>query len=314
MGDGLIRAVDSYHFYFSKCGSICTAETCVHSDRQDRPRRFYTVGQKVRNNFEFFTISTLYVHISQKWLQIEAYKQRTEKRFIPPLFNCRMRMDPSLTGFYRVGQKLSDVIPVLRIIFTYLQKRSFNETINKNFTETIIYTVNMQSPKNTNNVSLIPRIVSLMKPNKINMQFYTSKINESALQVYSYYAPARTCTCSLSTWYRSDIYWRNSLLTKYCRYMSKNCKCNYVLRWRQLAVLGVYDKRRRRDCLDVEMIDPTYTGRCMRQARRLCDPGTALYPSADHVSLAAQTDTYSDRISHDANAGKRRPNALCHTT
>ena len=103
-------------------------------------------------------------------------------------------MDQSLTGFYRVGQKLSDVIPVLRIIFTYLQKRSFNETINKNFTETIIYTVNMQYPKNTNNVSLIPRIVSLMKPNKINMQFYTSKINESALQVYSYYAPARTCT------------------------------------------------------------------------------------------------------------------------
>ena len=27
-------------------------------------------------------------------------------------------MDPSLTGFYMVGQKLSDVIPVLRITFT----------------------------------------------------------------------------------------------------------------------------------------------------------------------------------------------------
>ena len=49
-------------------------------------------------------------------LQTEAYKQRTEKSFITPLVsNCRMCMDSSLTGFYRVGQKLSDVIPVLRI-------------------------------------------------------------------------------------------------------------------------------------------------------------------------------------------------------
>ena len=38
-----------------------------------------------------------------------------QKRFIPPLSNCRICMDQSLTGFYRVGQKLSDVIPVLRI-------------------------------------------------------------------------------------------------------------------------------------------------------------------------------------------------------
>ena len=27
-----------------------------------------------------------------------------EKRFIPPLSNCRVCMDPSLTGFYGVGQ------------------------------------------------------------------------------------------------------------------------------------------------------------------------------------------------------------------
>ena len=38
-----------------------------------------------------------------------------QKRFIPSLSNCRIRMDQSLTGFYRVGQKLSDVITVLRI-------------------------------------------------------------------------------------------------------------------------------------------------------------------------------------------------------
>ena len=38
-----------------------------------------------------------------------------QKRFIPPLSNSRICMDQSLTGFYRVGQKLSDVIPILRI-------------------------------------------------------------------------------------------------------------------------------------------------------------------------------------------------------
>ena len=66
-------------------------------------------------NFEFFTISRLYVHISQKLLKIEAYKQRGEKSFISPLSNCRMCLDPSVTGFYRVSQKVSDVIPVLRL-------------------------------------------------------------------------------------------------------------------------------------------------------------------------------------------------------
>jgi len=74
------------------------------------------VGQKLRKNFEFFTISRLYVHISQKLLKIEAHKQRSEKSFISPLSNCRMCLDPSVTGFYRVSQKVSDVIPVLPIL------------------------------------------------------------------------------------------------------------------------------------------------------------------------------------------------------
>ena len=73
------------------------------------------MGQKVRNFFEFFTISRLYVHISQKLLKIEAYNQCIEKSFISPLSNCRMCLDPSVTGFYRVSQKVSDVIPVLRL-------------------------------------------------------------------------------------------------------------------------------------------------------------------------------------------------------
>ena len=120
MRGGLIRAVDSYHFFFlsaSKCGSICRAETCAHSGVE--PSRLAEAilqgGPKVRKIFEFFTIFSLYVPISQKVLKIEAYKKRTEKSFISPLSNCRMCLDPSPTGFYRVSQKVSDVIPVLRL-------------------------------------------------------------------------------------------------------------------------------------------------------------------------------------------------------
>ena len=62
-----------------------TAHILVYN-RQDRPRRFYRVGQKVRKNFEFFTISRLYVHIFQKVLKIEAYKQRTGKKlYLSPI-------------------------------------------------------------------------------------------------------------------------------------------------------------------------------------------------------------------------------------
>jgi len=101
----------------SKCGSVCRAQTCAHSDIEpSRSAKAILQGgpKSSLKNFEFFTISRLNVHTSQKRLKIESYKQRTEKRFMPPLSNCRMCMDPSLTGFYRVGQKLSDVI-VLRI-------------------------------------------------------------------------------------------------------------------------------------------------------------------------------------------------------
>jgi len=71
------------------------------------------VGQKVPKKFEFFTISGLRPYISET-IKTEAYKLRSEKSFISPLSNCRMCLDPSVTGFYRVSQKVCDVIPVLR--------------------------------------------------------------------------------------------------------------------------------------------------------------------------------------------------------
>jgi len=58
----------------------------------------------------------------------------------------------------------------------------------------------------------------------------------------------------------------------------------------------------------------TYTGRCRKPARRLCDPGTALYPSADHVWLATQTDIYSNRTvtwrKHSRTSSSKRTTAI----
>ena len=45
-----------------------------------------------------------------------------QKRFIHPLSNCRICMDQLLTGFYRVGQKLSNVIP-----FSWITPRAITE-------------------------------------------------------------------------------------------------------------------------------------------------------------------------------------------
>jgi len=100
-----------------KCGSICRAHTCAHSGVEPlrSAKAILQGGSKSSIFFKFFTISRLYVPMSQKLLKIEAYKQRSKESFISPLSNCRMCIDPSLTGFYRVSQKMSDVIPVLRL-------------------------------------------------------------------------------------------------------------------------------------------------------------------------------------------------------
>ena len=44
-----------------------------------------------------------------------------KKSFMSPLSKCRMCLDQSLTGFYGVSQKVSDVIPVLRLTPTGTQ-------------------------------------------------------------------------------------------------------------------------------------------------------------------------------------------------
>jgi len=102
----------------SKCGSICKAQTRAHSgiEPSRSAKAILQAGPKSsKKNWIFHHFETLRPYISETIKNI-GIKQHTEKRFIPPLSNCRMCMDPSLTGFYRVVQKVSDVIPVLGIM------------------------------------------------------------------------------------------------------------------------------------------------------------------------------------------------------
>jgi len=91
----------------AKCGPVCRAQTCAHSfvEPSRSAKAFLQGGPKTSKKFRFFHHFETLVHISQKLLKIEAYKQRIEKSFISPLANCRMCLDPSVTWFCRVGQK-----------------------------------------------------------------------------------------------------------------------------------------------------------------------------------------------------------------
>ena len=85
----------------AKCSSICRAQTCAHSGVEpSRSAKAFLQGEpKTSKKIRIFHHFVIYVHISQKLLTIEAYKQRTEKSFISPLSNYRMCLDPSVTWF-----------------------------------------------------------------------------------------------------------------------------------------------------------------------------------------------------------------------
>jgi len=62
----------------AKCGRVCRAQTCVHSgiEQSTLAKGFLQGGPKVRKNFEFLNISSLYVPYISATAKIEAYKQR----------------------------------------------------------------------------------------------------------------------------------------------------------------------------------------------------------------------------------------------
>jgi len=67
---------------------------------------FYSV------HFELLSISRFYVPVSQQQLQLEASQ---EKILVPPLSICCIYIGVSPTAFYRLGQKVGNTIPILRI-------------------------------------------------------------------------------------------------------------------------------------------------------------------------------------------------------
>ena len=113
----LRTATISIFFSDAKRGLICRAQTCTHSNVElsRSAKAFLQGGPKSSKKIRIFHHFEIYVHISQKLLKIEAYMQPIEKSFISPLSNCRMCLDPSVTGFHRVSKKVSDVVPVLRL-------------------------------------------------------------------------------------------------------------------------------------------------------------------------------------------------------
>ena len=95
---GLIRALChrtatiSISLSDAKCSPICRAQTCAHSgvEPSRSAKAFLQGGPKTSKKFRIFQHFETLVHISQKLLKIEAYKQRMEKSFISPLSKCRM--------------------------------------------------------------------------------------------------------------------------------------------------------------------------------------------------------------------------------
>ena len=107
----------------AKCGAVCRAQTCAHSviEPSTLAKAFLQGGPKTPKKSNFSPFRDFSPYISET-LKIEAYKQRSEKRFISPLSNCRMCLDPSVTWFCRVGgPKMSDAKPVFLISPIVLQ-------------------------------------------------------------------------------------------------------------------------------------------------------------------------------------------------
>ena len=92
----------------AKCSAICTAQTCAHSgiEPSRSAKAFLQGGPKSSKNFEFFTISRLYIHISQKLLKIEAYEQCMQKRFIPSPIQLSHLYGPIAHGVLQGGPKI----------------------------------------------------------------------------------------------------------------------------------------------------------------------------------------------------------------
>ena len=102
----------------AKCGPVCRAQTCAHSgvEPSRSAKAFLQGGPKTSKKCRIFHHFETLVHISQKLLKIEAYKQRMEKSFISPLSNCMSHVFGPIGHVVLQGwPKMSDAIPVFSI-------------------------------------------------------------------------------------------------------------------------------------------------------------------------------------------------------
>ena len=107
----------------AKCGPVCRAQNCAHSvvEPSRSAKAFLQGGQKTSKKFRIFHHFETLVHISQKLLKIEAYKQRGEKNLYLSPIQLSHVFGPIGHVVLQGGPKMSDAKPVISISPIVLQ-------------------------------------------------------------------------------------------------------------------------------------------------------------------------------------------------
>ena len=117
----------------AKCGPVCRAQTCAHSgiEPSRSAKAFLQGGPKTSKKIRIFHHFETLVHISQKLLKIEAYKQRGEKNlYISPIQLSHV-FGPIGHVVLQGGPKMTDAKPVFSISpIVYFSQLSFLFLLN----------------------------------------------------------------------------------------------------------------------------------------------------------------------------------------
>ena len=107
----------------AKCGPVYRAQTCAHSgvEPSRSAKAFLQGGPKSSKKIRIFHHFETLVHISQKLLKIEAYKQRSEKKLYLSSIQLLHVFGPIGHVVLQGGPKMSDAKPVFLISPIVLQ-------------------------------------------------------------------------------------------------------------------------------------------------------------------------------------------------
>ena len=107
----------------AKCGPVCRAQTCAHSvvEPSRSAKAFLHGGPKTSKKFRIFHHFETLVHIPQKLLKIEAYKQRGEKKLHLSPIQLSHLFGPIGHVVLQGKPKMSDAKPVFSISPIVLQ-------------------------------------------------------------------------------------------------------------------------------------------------------------------------------------------------